>query len=116
MADYAVLPSELNLIFIRGDEFGVLLDFSIDLSGYVFEPVIYEVQGVVEGSVVAGSTAASFAITEVDLSSGQINLSLTETQTQSLVPGKAYRWYLRWVAPGVVTRTVLSGSITVGDP
>lgn len=116
MADYAVLPSPLNLQFVRGDEFGILLNFSIDLSGYSFQPVIYEVQGVVDDQIVAGPTAADFAITYVDLSAGEINLSLTEAQTQSLLPNKTYRWYLRWVAPGVVTRTVLSGSISVGDP
>jgi hypothetical protein len=116
LADYAVLPSPLNLIFVRGDEFGILLDFSIPLSGYSFQTVVYEIGSVVDGQVTAGATAANFTITEVDLAAGKINLSLQENQTQSFDPAKSYRWYLRWVAPGVVTRTVLSGAIIVGDP
>lgn len=116
MADYAVLPSNLNLIFVRGDEFGILLDFSTDLSGYQFQTVVYEVGSVVNGQPIAGSIAVNFTLTEVDLSAGQINLSLQENQTQAFDLTKTYRWYLRWVAPGVVTRTVLSGAIVVGDP
>lgn len=116
MADYAVLPSNLNLIFVRGDEFGILLDFSIDLTGYQFQTVVFEVAGVVDGQVVAGPDAVNFTLTEVDLSAGEINLSLQENQTQAFNLTKTYRWYLRWVAPGVVTRTVLSGAIVVGDP
>lgn len=116
MADYAVLPSSLNLIFVRGDEFGVLLDFSINLTGYQFQTVVYEVASVVAGQVVAGDDVENFTLTPVDLEAGKINLSLQESQTQAFDPTKVYRWYLRWVAPGVVTRTVLSGSITVGDP
>jgi len=117
VAVYAVLPSTLDLVFVRGDEFGVLLDFDpIDLTGYTFQTVVYEVGSVVDGQVTAGSTVANFTITVVDASTGKINLSLQETQTQSFNPSKSYRWYLRWVAPGVVTRTVLSGSVAVGDP
>jgi hypothetical protein len=116
MADYAVLPSNLNLIFVRGDEFGILLDFSVDLTGYQFQTVVFEVAGVVDGQVVAGPAAVNFTLTEVDLSAGEINLSLQENQTQAFDLTKTYRWYLRWVAPGVVTRTVLSGAIVVGDP
>lgn len=116
MADYAVLPSNLNLIFVRGDEFGILLDFSVDLTGYQFQTVVFEVASVIDGQVVAGPATVNFTLTEVDLAAGQINLSLQENQTQAFDLTKTYRWYLRWVAPGVVTRTVLSGAIVVGDP
>jgi hypothetical protein len=116
MADYAILPSNLNIQFVRGDEFGMLLDFDTSLVGYEFQTVIYEVAGVSGGVVTGGAVLTSFTITEVDLSLGKLNLSLTETQTQSFNLTKSYRWYMRWIAPGVVTRTVLSGSIAVGDP
>jgi hypothetical protein len=58
----------------------------------------------------------SFTQTPVDLSSGKLNLSLQENQTAAFDLTKSYRWYLRWVAPGIVTRTVLSGIISIGDP
>lgn len=116
-SEYSILPSNLNLAFVRGDEFGMLLDFDVDLSGgYTFTAPIYEVSRVLNGSVTGGSVALNFTITSVNLASGQINLSLQENQTSTLDPSKTYRWYLRWVSPTLVTRTVLSGAITVGDP
>jgi hypothetical protein len=116
MADYAILPSTLNIQFVRGDEFGMLLDFDQNLTGYTFVTDVYEIASVSGGVVTRGPTLTSFTITTIDLSLGKINLSLTETQTQSFDLAKTYRWYMRWIAPGVVTRTVLSGSISVGDP
>jgi hypothetical protein len=116
-SEYSVLPSNLNLAFVRGDEFGMLLDFDVDLSGgYTFTAPVYEVSKVSNGSITAGATPMSFTTTAVNLASGQINLSLQETQTATLDPAKSYRWYLRWVSPTLVTRTVLSGSVTIGDP
>lgn len=116
MADYAILPSNLNIQFVRGDEFGMLLDFDQSLVGYQFATDVYEVASVSGGVPVMGSSLTSFTVTEVDLSLGKINLSLSETQTSSFNLSKRYRWYLRWIAPGVVTRTVLSGDVSVGDP
>lgn len=116
MADYSVLPSNLNLSFIRGDEFGCLLDFDQDLTGYTFSSVIYVVGSVKAGVVTAGTTFLNFTITNVDLAAGKVNLSLTETQTQSFTPSTSYRWYFRWVAPGGVTRTPLAGTVSAGDP
>jgi len=116
MSDYAIVPSTLNIRFVRGDEFGMLLDFDQSLVGYTFVTDVYEVASVSAGVITRGPSLLAFTITNVDLSAGKINLSLTETQTQSFNLAKSYRWYLRWVAPGAVTRTVLSGSIIVGDP
>ena len=116
MPDYSVLPSTLNLSFIRGDEFGCLLDFDQNLTGYTFSAVIYPVASVRAGVFTAGTAFLNFSLTNVDLAAGQINLSLTEGQTQSFSPSTVYRWYFRWVAPGGVTRTTLSGSVTAGDP
>lgn len=116
MSEYAIVPSTLNIRFVRGDEFGMLLDFDQSLTGYTFVTDVYEVASVSGGVITRGPSLSPFTITNVDLSAGKINLSLTETQTQSFNLAKSYRWYLRWVAPGAVTRTVLSGSIIVGDP
>lgn len=116
MADYAIVPSTLNLAFVRGDEFGMLLDFDQDLTGYSFVTDVYRIASVSGGVVTRGPTLTAFAVTVIDLSAGKINLSLTEAQTEGFDLTSRYRWYLRWVAPGVVTRTVLSGSISVGDP
>lgn len=117
MATYSVLPDTLDLLFISGDELSVMLDFSENLTGYTFSTGIYQVLQVINGSVVTTQTfGRNFTITTVDLASGRLNLSLNETDTETFNPSVTYRWYLRWVAPGVVTRTVVSGTIRVSLP
>jgi hypothetical protein len=117
MASYAIVPSTLDIQFVRGDEFGMLLDFDVNLTGYTFDAIVYEVGSVTNG-VISGVSGSfdDFTITVVDLATGRLNLSLTEEQTQAFDLTRTYRWYLRWTAPGVVKRTVLSGGIAVGDP
>jgi hypothetical protein len=116
LSTYSVLPDTLNIVFVQGDELSVLLDFDQDLTGYTFETQIILVLNVSGGNVTEFEPVVSFTQTPVDLASGQINLSLTETQTSALQLGAPYRWFMRWVAPGLVTRTVLSGSVAVVSP
>jgi len=116
MAIYSVLPDTLDIEFVGGDEVNLLLDFDQNLTGYTFETPVILVTAVVNGQVTAYQLAATFTQTPVDLSTGQLNLSLNETQTGSLALGSAYRWYLRWVSPGIVTRTVLSGQVIPRSP
>ena len=116
MSDYALLPQNLNLQFVRGDEFWFTVDASIDLTNYTFQSSIYKATNITNGIVTSSQQVLQFTITPIDLAAGQLNLSLQESQTLSLNPNDRLRWYLRWIAPGVVTRTVLSGTITVGDP
>lgn len=116
MLTYSVLPETLNIQAVSGDELTILLDFSIDLTGYQFATEIYSaitVNGQYTGKTVSET---NFTITTVNLSEGTINLSLNETQTSSLSAGTSYRWFLRWVAPGAITRTPLSGSLTMFNP
>ena len=68
------------------------------------------------GVATGTSEVLQFTLTVVSLVDGKINLSLQETQTMALLATDKMRWYLRWVAPGVITRTVISGSLTVQDP
>lgn len=117
MATYAVLPDTLDLQFVSGDELSVLLDFSDNLTGYTFSTGIYEITQVVNGAVVATTAfARNFTITPIDLATGTLNLSLNEADTAAFSPAVTYRWYLRWVAPGAITRTVVSGTIRVSLP
>lgn len=117
MATYSVLPDTLDLRFVSGDELSVLLDFSDDLTGYTFTTGIYEVAQVVNGSVVATTAfSRNFSIIPIDLTSGTLNLSLNESDTAAFNPAVTYRWYFRWVAPGIITRTVVSGTIRSSLP
>lgn len=122
MAAFTQLPGELSLTFVQGDEVAVALDFDRDLTGYSIETVVYVTAvyaagGGGTGFVTAiGSTAATFAISNTNLAAGQITIGLSETQTAALSPAIAYRWFMRWVDTGQVTRTVLSGTVTVANP
>lgn len=121
MATYSILPAELDVALIKGDEFAVLLDFSIDLSSYSWSAVVFETTRTVSSAFPAGlntqgDTVATFTIVEPDAAAGQINLSLTEAQTAALSETTTYRWLLRGVAPGDVTRTYVSGLFSVRAP
>lgn len=126
MATYTQLPGTLDITFVggsgSGDEVQVALDFDRDLTGYsvtapIYISAVYATEGGGQGAIsVVGATATSFTVTPTDLSQGQMTISLSETQTGALWPGISYRWYMRWVSPSLVTRTVLSGTLTVTNP
>lgn len=116
MAIYSVLPDTLDIVFVQGDELNVLLDFDQSLTGYQFEAKLIRVLAVSGGNVTNYEVVYDFTQTVVDLSLGKVNLSLTEVQTAALALGGNYRWFFRWVAPGIVTRTVLSGTVSVRSP
>lgn len=103
MPSYDQLPGTLNLSFVRGDDFSVLVDFSITMTGYA---VTAEMVSVVSGAVVQEMTA-----TAVDAAAGQFNVSLTDTQTAALARG-TYGWRLTWIE-GSATRTALTGFVEV---
>jgi hypothetical protein len=121
MADFVALPGPLNISLTVGDEFGMLSDLSIDTTGFAWTAIVYEVTTSVSfanpsGVSTQGETAATFTVTVVNAAAGQVNLSLTEVQTAGLDPAKTYRWYLRGVSPGLVTRTSLSGTLKAYAP
>ena len=118
---FALLPGDLNLSLVTGDEFGMLVDLDFDVTNYTWTAVVYESTttstfGNPSGVVTQGSTAATFTVTVVNAGTGMINLSLTETQTNAFNPSTTYRWYLRGVSPAQVTRTYLAGTFTVKAP
>jgi hypothetical protein len=90
----------LSIGFRAGDEYATLLDFSIGTTGYSWGAEVY--------SLVSGDAVVSPTITVVSEANGQVNLSLTETQTADLEPG-TYGVRVWWVAPGSVKRTVTDG-------
>jgi len=116
------VPAELEVICVQGDELNLAFDASISLVGYTFTALVYEPVSSSGGGwssadgQVVGSTAATFSQNVVDLSAGQLNLGLTETQTQALSPATDYRWFLRWQDTAGVTTTAVSGTFTVRIP
>ena len=63
-----------------------------------------------------GETVVQPTIGISDTATGTMVIGLNETQTRTLTPGVSYRWYLRWVAPGEITRTIISGSVATVAP
>lgn len=126
MATFQQLPGTLDITFVGGgglgDEVAIALDFDRDLTGFSITAPIYVTSvfastGGGQGLVTTvGATATSFVVQPTDLSLGQVTIALSETQTGNLSPGIGYRWYMRWVSPALVTRTVLSGTLTVANP
>jgi len=118
---FNALPGSLAISLTTGDEFGMLADLSIDTTGFTWTAIVYETATTVSfvnpsGVSTQGATAATFAVTVVNAAAGQVNLSLTELQTAALAPDKTYRWYLRGVSQGLVTRTYLSGTLRAFAP
>ena len=98
MALYNQSPGQLDLQLVFGDTFSSLLTFTVsstplNLTGYTF-------------SAYAGTIPITVA--PVDLSHGQINISLTPAQTETLTNKDT--WSLEFTHSGVV-ETILSGRI-----
>lgn len=102
MATYSQTPGDLDLEVGLGDDFSMLIDFDISLTGYTFESKVTKPSGDV-----------TITVTNTDLSAGQITLSLTDVQITSIGFGR-YSWYLTWTT-GSASRRVLAGDFTVKD-
>jgi hypothetical protein len=111
----------LDIVAVNGDEVNINVSLGRDISAYTWESYIYtsgtSTGGGGRGSLAGiGVTVMQPTIGISNATAGSMVIGLNEAQTHSLIPGKGYRWYLRWVAPGEVTRTVLSGLVTVVAP
>jgi hypothetical protein len=122
MAQVSQLPGVLDFQLVKGDECTVALNLGFDVTGYTFSSVIYAttITGIGAG---AGGTLTSIGqtITQPTLgvvaaTAGTMLVGISENQTNLLTPGSTYRWYLRAVAPGDITRTLLAGTFTTVAP
>jgi len=121
VADFVLLPGELNLRFVKGDEVNVAVNLNRDVTSHVFESYVY--QSLITGTggglgslIGIGTTVTAPTIGITTGTAGLMVIGLSEVQTNLLTPGQDYRWYLRWIAPGELTRTILSGSVTAVAP
>lgn len=103
MPSYDQTPGTLNLAFNRGDDFSALVDFSIGMTAYTVTAAVT--------SLVTGSEVVAMTTSFQDAAAGQVNISLSDTQTSALARG-TYGWNLRWVE-GNATRTALTGMVEV---
>ena len=89
--------------------------------GYTFTSFIYQTDitstgGGLVGVSSIGRTVTAPTIGITNATTGAMILGLSEAQTALLSPNSNYRWYLRWIAPGEITRTIVSGSVTAVAP
>jgi hypothetical protein len=103
MPSYDQTPGTLNLSFKRSDDFSAMVDFSIGMTGYTVTAGIT--------SLVTGSEVQPLAVSFVSATAGQVNVSLTDTQTAALARG-TYGWQMQWTE-GNATRTALTGFVEV---
>jgi hypothetical protein len=99
MANAPQTPGVLNVSFTRGADWSLLVDFSdpASLVGYTFTAGLY--------STITGALVQAVTVASVNLSVGQINLSLTASQTASLAAG-TYEIRVEW---GPVARRIYQG-------
>lgn len=122
MATLPQLPATLDISLIPGDELQFSAEFNRDLTGYTFDTSIHQMAYVPSSSgrgglvLSQGASIGSFALSVLDASQGRMVLGLSEATTALLSTNEIYRWNMRWVAPGSVTRTVISGQITARAP
>jgi hypothetical protein len=100
MPTAANLPGYLGLAFRKGDDYGTVIDFSINVTGHEWDAVVY--------SLTTGATIVEPTVAVVNAADGQVNVSLTHTQTATMVAG-TYGWRLESTAPGDSRRTYLQG-------
>lgn len=115
MPTFSQLPGDLTITHVIGDEVNFTIDLDVDVTGYTFSAGVYVVstQGVMGagGGTVPGigSTAFTPTITVANAAAGTLTWGASETQTGALNAGIRYRHFVRWVAPGGITRTIVSG-------
>lgn len=111
----------MGLTFVSGDECNIALNLQRSVVGYTFTSFIYRTDITGTGGGVGsinsiGQTVVAPTIGISNASTGAMVLGLSESQTAQLSPSTNYRWFLRWVAPGEITRTIVSGSVTAVAP
>jgi len=109
MAEFSLLPGQLALKTRQGDEFSAT--FTLLQSGSPFVLTGYTVTAGIT-SLVDGTSVDDFTCSVVSATAGTVSISLQENETSALASG-SYAWSLRWIAPGAVTRTALSGVLEV---
>lgn len=116
MATFTQLPGELGLQLVRGDEITFTATFAaIDLSAYTLSAGVYTGFGATLVDV-AAPTVTKTTTTSGGVTSTIVTINLTEAQTMAISSTTPTRWYLRWVSPENVTRTILAGSVDARNP
>ena len=107
-------PGTLNLTIVHRDDYShtiTIVDSAsvpIVLTGRTYAAEIRS------RPAVAGTADATFTVDLTNLATGVVVLTLTDTQTDGLVPGLAYFWdFQETVTATTLKTTILAGTVTV---
>jgi hypothetical protein len=113
VATISSLPETVDLEFVIGDEFTFEVNLGLNVTGYTLQAKLFKVTHFsANGDIIGWEFLNTFTQSPIDLSQGRLNLTLNESQTDSMHPDENYRWNLRWIAPGTITKTVRAGKVT----
>jgi hypothetical protein len=116
MSTYSQLPAALDIQVVRGDELNFVAQFTgVDLTTGTLSASVYD------ASTTAGTTLLSPSLSVSSVTSGStpasaVSVGFVESQTSTLSIAGRYRWFLRWVSPGGVTRTYIAGNVLPYNP
>lgn len=117
MATISQIPGDVGIQLVRGDEYSWSLRILKDLTGYTLSTGIYDASLASNAPPnITSPTFTSTVATVAGVVRTTVVCTLTETQTALFDANGNYRWFLRWVSPGGVTRTIVSGQIDVRLP
>jgi len=116
MSVYSQLPAVLDLQLVRGDELNFVAQFpGLNLTTGTLSAAVYDASTIAGTTVTTPGLSVS-VVTTAGVPASSVGISLVETQTSGLSSAGRYRWYLRWVSPGGVTRTYLAGNVLPSNP
>jgi len=122
MPTFEQLPGDLTVTFVVGDEVNFTLSLGTSVTNYTFTAGVYVVStsgffgGGGDTVTDVGATAFTPTIAVANASAGTLTWGASENQTALLSPAIKYRHFVRWVAPGGVTRTIVSGDLVPKAP
>ena len=101
---------------VRGDELNFVAQFTgIDLTTGTLSAAVYDAS--TPGGTVIQTPGLSVSVaTASGVPTSSVSLSFVESQTLSLSIAGRYRWFVRWVSPGGVTRTYVAGNVLPSNP
>jgi hypothetical protein len=104
-------PGTYNMTHVQGDDWSTELTVAdaggdpIDMTGYTFLAQARTAPG-------AATVAFTFTVDTTDAATGILVLTVADTVTDDLEPGR-YFWDLQWTDGAGAVRTILAGIVTV---
>ncbi len=110
------IPGEFPIEIVRGDELNFTVRVVADLTGYTITSGVFDPTSTANPIPDLFSPALTTTVETVTISGQSVTrtntlVSFVESNTALLDPRRPWRWYMRWVSPGGVTRTFVSGDV-----